>query len=668
MLLCASLSRGRLHDIVCAQRGTRLFFCTMLHRPFIFFGPWILALALGVGFLYALPPFLIKAAVEEEGRFFVLPNLNHLSDDTLYYFPRAREIYDGHSPVDMHFSDYKDTAWFIFPLLPQVVTAGFIWLNAGDVGAAVIGLIFVFGIINFLCFYAVGRVVLRSRLWAVLLASISTMTHAALRIPEAFYDKGVALDIVANMIPILRRPAGELSLVRIDDPLLTMPLYLISFLLLHRFWQRPDTRRALAFGAALGVLTYVYFYYWVMILAIALIAFLYALAMGCRNGSYAGLKPWGTCAAVFGLFFVPHIVNFFLFRSLPGAADYIARKGVETGWGFRTSVYPDYLFYAALGTAAFFLLRRRRPDASEPTVSFSFVAVLLAAMVLLWNTQAIIGFNMEPFHWWKTFAPLLLILTSVVVKEASDRWIYGDGSRRVLYTAMVLLCIFIFAKKTLNAAAFIRPAPDVVRSYSLLASLEKSYEWIRNNLPPEATIISHSLGTSLDLTIYTSANPFFAHPLNTLAPTDVLERRFAEAHNIMGASADDMTARISGPPFTVPADICLEPCAYDPDRMRNRTAFSFEYRPHETLYAALFNPRLTFDSMRKVSSAPIPPERIRAMREHYDAYRMEPDAFPEHTYLYIGPREQLLSRGRVPAYPEFTVVFANEDVRILRVR
>ena len=641
------------------MRGVRTFFD--------FFGPWILALSLVAGLLYALPPLFIKRAAEAEGRFFVLPNLNHLSDDTLYYLPRAREIYDGHFPSETAFTEYKDVAWFILPPLPQVVTAGFLWLNAGDVGAAVIGLIFVFGVINFLCFYGVGLALLRSRLWAVFLATVSTLTHTALRIPEAFYDKGVALDIVANMIPVLRRPVGELSLVRIDDPLLTMPLYLISFLLLHRFIDRPDTRRALAFGAALGTLTYVYFYYWTTILTIAGIAFLYAWYTSWRAESYASLKPWGVSAGVFCAFFAPHGINFLLFRSLPGAADFIARKGVESGWGLRLSVYPDYLYYAALGAAGFMLLRRRS-DAPQPVVSCAFVAISLTAMFLLWNTQLIVGFNMEPFHWWKTFAPLLLVLTAIVVKAIHDRSIRTPWRARMVQVALIVLLIGMGAKKARNVMAFMNPAPEVVRSYSIPASLSGSWKWINDTLPPDALVISHSLISSSQLAVYTHTNPYMAHPVNSLAPTEMLERRFAAAHKIMGASADEMLERVSGPPFVVPDAICPEPCAYDRDRLRDRFEFIYEFYSHELLYAAFHSPRLIFDSITKVSSQKLPSEKMALLKEYYERYEPDWRNFPEHTYLYIGPWEMLLSRGRVPAYSDLQEVFANEDVRIVRVR
>lgn len=633
-----------------------------------FFPAWVLALALAAGLLYAAPPFLLKRSAEQEGRFFVLPNLNHLSDDALYYLPRAREIYDGHFPSEVNFSEYKDVAWFILPPLPQAVTAGFIALTGGDVSAAVIGLIFVFGIANFLCFYAVGRVMLRSRLWAAALAGAALMTHVALRIPTAFYNKGVALDLIANAIPVLRRPVGELSLVRIDDPLLTMPLYLVSFLLLYRFAVRPDTKRALALGAALGLLTYVYFYYWVTILAIAGMLFVYEFWRAYRRGSYGSLKPWGVFAAAFGLLFIPQIVNFFLFRSLPGAADYVIRKGLEVGRGLRLSVYPDYVFYAVLGIVSFFLLRRERPGAPESAVPFKFVAASLAAMFFLWNAQIIAGFNMEPFHWWKTFAPLLFILSAVAVKEACERFIRGGWKLYLLQTALILLLVSMGAKKIRNAAAFLHPAPDVTRSYSVPRSIAESWEWINASLPPDATIISHSLVSSGQLATLTHANPYMAHPVNSLAPTAILEQRFAEAHKIMGASSDELLGRLSGPPFAAPDNVCPEPCAHDRDRFRDRFEFTFEYRPHELLYAALFSPRLTFDAIPKVSARKLPPEALERLQDRYERYEPRWDRFPEHTYIYIGPWERLLSRGGFRESKGITPVFANQDVRIYRVR
>ncbi|MFY9462920.1 MAG: hypothetical protein WAP52_01905 [Candidatus Sungiibacteriota bacterium] len=629
------------------------------------FPVWVLAMALLAGLLYALPPLLIKRAVEQQGRFFVLPNLNHLSDDALYYLPRAREIYQGHFPSEMHFSEYKDTAWFVYPPLPQIVIAGFMALARGDVSSAVIGLIFIFGIINFLCFYTAGRVLLGSRLWAVAIATAALFTHVALRIPAMFYQRGVAVDIIANILPHLRVPMGELSLVRIDDPLLTMPLYLISFLLLYRFSAQPTTKRATALGITLGALSYVYLYYWVAIFAIAGILFLFEAFRAYRRGSYEGLKPWAIFYSVFMILFIPQIINFFLFRSLPGGMDYIARKGIESGRAIRRSVYPDYFFYALAGAAAFFLSRKKTPKEATP---FRFIIAALLGMVLLWNVQILTGFNMEPFHWWKAFAPLLFLLIGIIIKAAYDRISHRPRIRHAAQAALIVLILSMFAKKTLNAAAFLHPPEETVRSYSVPRSIAASWEWINGSVPPDSAIISNSFVSSNQISIFTHADPWMAASLNSLAPTAAMERRFVEAHKIFGASPDEMLTRLAGPPFVVPRDICPDPCTRDRDRFRDRFELMFEFYSFGLLYGAMFSPALTFDAITKPADGSIPQEALARLREQYGSYQFRPEQFPVHTYVYVGPWERLLSKKAGDAFAGAAPVFANEDVRIYRIR
>jgi len=708
------------------------------HRILDFFPVWVLALAFLAGFLYALPPMLIKKAAEQEGRFFVLPNLNHLSDDALYYLPRAREIYQGHFPSEMHFSEYKDKAWFVYPPLPQVVTAGFMVLTRGDVSSAVIGLMFVFAIINFLCFYIAGRALLGSRLWAAAVAAAALFTHAALRMPAMFYQKGVATDIIANVLPYLRVPMGELSLVRIDDPLLTMPLYIISFLLLFRFSLQPTAKRAVALGVALGILSYAYLYYWVAIFAIAGVLFLYDAWRCWRKASYKEMKPWAVFYGVFAVLFVPQIANFLIFRRLPGGPDYILRKGIETGRHLRLSVYPDYIFYVLAGAAALFLFRRacpetlfrrqdarrsrtagrpvseiaefraRRPGgergvswdtpslsrwASEPklydcsgiwgfrtcsktapaarltpVIPRRFAIAVLVGMVLLWNVQIVTGFNMEPFHWWKAFAPLLFLLVGAIVKAACDRMSYRPSMRRAVQVALIVLILSMSVKKTLNAAAFVHLPEETVRSYSVPRSIAASWKWINASVPPGSAIITPSLVSSNQISIFTHADPWMAAPLNSLAPNAAMEQRFVEAHKILGASSDEMLMRLAGPPFVVPKGICPDPCTRDRDHFRDRFEFSFEFYYFGLLYGVMFSPALTFDAITKPADGSIPPATLEHLREDYAAYHPRPDQFPTHTYVYVGPWERLLSKKAGDAFAGVKPVFANEDVQIYRIQ
>lgn len=635
-----------------------------ISHVFGFFGPWVLALALIVGLLYVLPQVLLQRAAEAEGRFFIVPHLEHLGDDALYYLPRAREIYEGHFPSEVNFTEYKDKAWFVLPPLPQMITAGFLWLNAGDVAGAMIGLLFVFGIINFLCFYAAGMVFLRSRLGAAALASAALLTHAALRLPAAFYKPGVALDLIANMLPVLRRPVGELSLVRIDDPLITMPLYIAAFVLLYRFSEQPTRKRGAVLGIAAGVLTYLYLYYWLAILGIAAVLFLAAAVRAYREKIYAPLAPWAVFGGVFGLFFIPHAINFFMYQSLPGAADYVLRKGIESGRGVRLSVWQDYVFYGVLAAAAYAVLREKH------RAMFRFVIAGLAAMLLSWNAQIFTGFNIDADHWWKTWAPLLLIVTATLVKAAYDRRLSRQPyAQRAAAGVLVVLMVFMFAKKTRNAAAFINPPVETVRSYSVPDTIGDAWQWMDAHLPPDATVITHSLNTATYLTIFTHTNPYLAQPVNTLASTAVLEERFARMHKIFGATPEEMEARLASAPFLPPAGWCAEPCAFDRDRFRDAFAFTLEFRPHAFLYGTTYSPRLTFDALRKNPSGHVPQDAKDRLRAHYAAYEPDWSAFPEHTYLYVSPMERLLSPSRgVPAYPELPVAFENEDVRILRVR
>ena len=259
-------------------------------------------------------------------------------------------------------------------------------------------------------------------------------------------------------------------------------------------------------------------------------------------------------------------------------------------------------------------------------------------------------------------------MSVTVAKAASERFIFDARGLKIVSAMLIILVVSMSAKKALNAAAFVRPAPALVRSYSVPQSIADSWEWMRVYTPPDATVITDSFVSSTYLTIFTSANPFIAQPINTLAPTASLEERFARAHKIFGVSQENMQAHLADPPWALPQGACLEPCAADADRFREREEMRAEFGIHGLLYGNAYSPGSTFDQILKGTTSVTPPEARKRLREYYEEYQPRQDEFSEHTYLYVGPWERILWGGHLRILPESKPVFANEEVQIYRIQ
>lgn len=603
------------------------------------------------GLLQLLPSVFLERAVKKSGNEFLLTQVTHHGDAAIFYLPSTREVLDGHfPPIDLHIPENRKFL-FLRPPLPQLLFAPILFI-ADNPSHAYMAAGFLFTILMFGLFYWTGVTFFRSRLGALLFAAVGVLTPAAVELPQAFFSPQLFMDIIGkNFLPVVRTPIHQLFLARIEDPLLTLWLYILVFMLLYRFYRMPSKARGVALGVAAGLLLYVYLYYWLFSVTLLGLLFFY----GPLAKKDQPIRPWLYPIALIGLLAIPYILNFLVFRQLPQASELIARVGFESGFGFRLSVWPDYLAYIFFGACAVLVFQKR-----NPMLAVFFIASLIA-MVLMWNLQLFVGWNIQPDHWPKAFGLPLFILIATLIAEVVrvSKDMFPDKRVALLFLCVwVLLAAGLIGKKVLNAAVFIHPGNDWISDYSFPRPIIESWDWLNKNVPKESVVVTPSYITGSYLTGNTSLNPYLPG-YNSIAPTRVYEDRFLAMHKLFGTSPERLRQLLVY--HTEPQAACPGPCNV-------HTALNIAKAP-SFLYAQIYNTAMSkFDALtvEKVSYA-IPQEKIDDLLTRYAKLKLSWADF-SGDYVYVGPWERELSPAEFSGNSNLEEVYKKDGIEIYRVR
>lgn len=606
----------------------------------------LLLLAVVIGLLQILPGFFLRESIEQSGRAYLPLQMTHHGDSTIFYLPRAQEVADGHfPPSDPHIEENKSSA-FVYPPLPQLVFGSLIAL-VGDTTDAYMVLSFIFTALLFLSFYWMGYIFLNNRLGAVFIGVLGTLTPIAIHLPKAFFSPQLFADIILkNFIPIVRTKLHDLFLARIDDPLLTLSLFTVTFTLLYLFWRKPTVAKAIGLGLCEGLLFYTYLYYWLFIAMMMASLLAYDIFFERRKNFICWVALFLTCA----LAAVPYILNSLEFRALPQAADVVARVGLESGRGFRFSVWPDYLAYIGLGALTVLLLKGER-------LTKSFFLIALWAMLLGWNLQIFIGFNVQPDHWPKAFGLPIFILSALLLANVLSRFseqIKKLPRHTTVVVVMVLISLLI-GKKAVNAFSFIQPDEVFETAYTFPADIMQSWRWLNEHTPKEAVILSNSFITSTYLSGYTATNPYLPQSQNTLASNYEIEQRFLTVNKIFGTSYAQMEMLLS-PKGNL---VCKETCA--PHTTLNLVKTPFY------LYSQVYNPQAKFDALVTKHNYALPAEKIKELLERYQGIKLDWSNFTGN-YLYYGPWEREIAGENFQPRSNFELVYKEGEVEIYKLK
>ncbi|HEX8203303.1 MAG TPA: hypothetical protein VF590_22695 [Isosphaeraceae bacterium] len=217
---------------------------------------------------------------------------------------------------------------------------------------------------------------------------------------------------------------------RIVNPALGMAPLLLYVWLLLRARERPDGGRLIAAGLGLGLLFYVYFYYWTAAVPGLLLAF--ALDPGCR-WIYARI---GLIGVLVGL---PEVVSSIGTRR-QAAPDWPAR--VDVFYPVPRFTWPTlgrgYLLELLVLAACLVWIRARRRDLIGPW------SLAVAGLAMVYH-HVVTGLQMQNFHFHYVSGPILSLVLLLIAApglsghvEASRGWALGLWCLVVLHLALAV--------------------------------------------------------------------------------------------------------------------------------------------------------------------------------------------------------------------------------------
>ncbi|GEM_PF-1066356 len=521
---------------------------------------WVLAAAIFVGTLFILPPLGIwkhfaannqpfdvapldkalgkqgKLLRSAQGKPFVLGTLGAYRDELYSYLPRAREIYDGHfPPAELSLDKQGPTP---FNALPSLALAGLITLFGGNINLAYLAAQFIFSAIIFILLYFLGKILFQSKSWAFFIAFTGALTPFLINVFNFDFkdDLKILFDYTAKQfLPFVRTQVDKLRLARIDEPLLTYPIYLSAILAFLNFWKNPRLRYAILAAIPAGLLAYTYAHHWIYWTIFIGLGFIYSTIN--LKKQFTRFRGYFVLLAVLFLILIPYFVNYFNFQSSPNAVDagyrFTVFHGRELGIGKEN--IADHIVYLVLaGLVWLFYFKKPR----EETRHWGWVfLMMIAAILVARNIQLVLGAAPTPSKWDNTFSPVFYLIFFSLIYELIKRW--EAISPKVKTIAPVVLAVLsglVVAKYAFNAVAiFAKPQNEILQYYQLPGGVAESWDWINKNLPGEPKIISPSYDTNLYLMTYTSARSFVPRGLLSLASNFEIEERYLTAHKLFGA-------------------------------------------------------------------------------------------------------------------------------------
>ncbi len=587
----------------------------------------MLLAGLVAGVLSAGPQALIWYHLSKDGKPYVVMQLTHHLDESVQYMPRAREVYDGHwFPSDL---SMDEPSYTMFPAFPPLVFSVFLRATGGSVEASYILMTLVFSSIIFLLFTLGAYSFTRNKALAVCVGTFSVFAAGAHGIPYVFFSHvGFINGVVKKFIPLIHTVLERHPISRFDDPLITLPVFLIALLLFWNFWKKPVRRNAVFAAVSLGWLFYTYLHYWVYLVVVVGLLFLYA--MWSRKEDSERFKNFIVFGALVAVLIIPYAINYVSFSSTPGIEDYVQRIGLmryhtpdfgNNVGGMGPKILLHYLFYAVMAVLAY------RTWFSRDKIRAIFFLALIAAMYIVWNIQVVTGFTPHPDHFGKPISPVLLCILAALFAEYAYRYV----SRRVIVGLLCVLTALLFAKAAVNLAAIAsNPPQDLLLSYTFDPNVVESWKWINSSLPHEPKIISPSLATSYYLYNYTSARPYLPTTENTMKDNFALSERYLVSNKL----------------FDVPVDAMIAGLHNGEDPRLDFLYYNFYHRDSSSI-------------------SKIPQSVLDDLRARYGTLRPEWQKV-EAEYVYLGPNEKEIM-GANFSEKGLNPIYRNEGVAIYKI-
>ena len=600
--------------------------------------------AIIIGALYSAPQFFIRNFLENNLKVdFVTRPFVSMADGGDAYFQFARNFSVGNFPPgDLFFDNSKPN---IYPLLPPVFLGSLIKITNGDVSTAYILANFIFPPILFLLFILIGWVIFeKDKLFSIFFGIVGVLTPISLLTDRVFFNLDNFLNIfLKNFYPGIKTYIPILFFSRVDWPLLTSIVYLLSILFLLRFWVKPTNFLSIISGFFCGLLFYVYFHNWVFIVVfLGVLLFLSILFKEKER-----LRKLFLLLVSMGITSIPYFITYFKAKNFNGYNDLINRLYLEAGRGINFSSWRSYIFYLLIFILIYFIFYKKNK------VKFIFYSSIIISSFVVWNIQVVVGYVPHSDHWPRSINPFLFIiifdLFFNLYKKYCGKSLYSINVKRFFAILVIFFLIpSLFSKKILNAIYFIRPDMNIVSDFTLPKEILDSYKWLDKH-GNKNTVFSDSFVTSIYLTGFSSSKPNLPWGGAALIPNYEMEEYFIKSNKLFSVPEDVFEKRLRNGKGL----LCRENC-------------SSHYIDENIFGARSYLYQLYYKNVISEGNKDIPDTKISELVSRYKSADINFD-YIGSGLVYSGPFEKVFSDPKFISDKRLELVFKNSSTEIYKI-
>ncbi len=481
----------------------------------------VVLFAFAVSLLFGLPHLLMWRQLAAQGRPYAALAVEHVTaltyDETTYYAPRLREVYDGRPlTADPAGWEHKPQSAFSgVGLLPPLLLAPLTFLAHGRTDAVFL-----------LCDFLLPPLLLLALLWLCRTLGLPLWPSAAGSLLLL-----IAHDQITLLLRLLVHPHWSLlsdslhlgqsyrpvEYSRLPIPQLGYLFVVFALAALYRVATRPRPGAVALAALALGSLFYTYLFYWTYLLAGALLWALFLLAQ--RRPAAAG----AVLAAVAGgcLLGLPVLWQLATPDAYVGKAFLEARQT----WGGKTVNFAHHKYEIALWliVLAVFPWRDRRFPL--------FVAFLLAPYACVLASR-LAHLNAQEWHWFgRCWYPWMALTLPVALWARVQEPCAHGVCRRVRPWVRARLLTPVMAATALGCLAYgfndhVRYGLAMAPWHTFSPGEAAAYAWLRNNAPRDAVVAAADCNVLALVPVYTQCNVYLPYCLISPASDEELMERF----------------------------------------------------------------------------------------------------------------------------------------------
>ncbi len=508
-------------------------------------------LAVIVGLIYLFPHLVYLSQPGTYNPLYISQNRGFM--DEAIYSAGVQEVLEGNLiPTDLTVFEHKH-GLMIYGPLPFIIMAILAKLFGGLTPLLIIS-DFIFSALTFIIFYILAKKITSSHNLS-LIGSVLLLFFYRIFIPPPTITFAGLKTYLTSIFLNTAQGNANFWLSRFMHPQITLPLLLLTILII---WKAFETKHKLYFLASailLAANVYSYFYNWTYLFVFCTIFSLMMLVyIHNKEGKYQEhisqketpsqfLHPLNKklFLALIGTIFlliilcIPYLLNTIQIQDM----DITARSGIE----YTQAVEPISVVFVLLILLIFTILLVKRKNNSTFThritqiitkmdqPSIVLLTLLLSSIIVL-NIQLILGYTIQNDHYYSRILVPIVILSILWILSSSKFITTILQKKYITPVILLLLCtsaIIVHINEIRGQSPYYSFSPE---EQELLTYLQ--------SLPPNSVILTSNITWNLWIPAYTSADLFFPYSASTIASKEELENRFIFTFTLLNYTSSEV--------------------------------------------------------------------------------------------------------------------------------